>query len=67
MSDMAAAAGAQGRPITSDRGAVRGGAAFAFDVLEDGGTFVAKVLAGGAEGRDADEHAEEELQKVART
>jgi 23S rRNA (uridine2552-2'-O)-methyltransferase len=23
---------------------------FAFDVLEDGGTFVAKVLAGGAEG-----------------
>ena len=31
---------------------------FAFDVLEDGGTFVAKVLAGGAEG---------ELQKILKT
>jgi 23S rRNA (uridine2552-2'-O)-methyltransferase len=29
---------------------VRGGGEFAFDVLEEGGTFVAKVLAGGAEG-----------------
>jgi 23S rRNA (uridine2552-2'-O)-methyltransferase len=50
MSDMAAASRAQADRSPAHRGLVRGGAQFAFDVLEPGGTFVAKVLAGGAEG-----------------
>ncbi|NOD33522.1 MULTISPECIES: RlmE family RNA methyltransferase [unclassified Ruegeria] len=37
---------------------------FAFDVLEDGGTFVAKVLAGGAEG-DLQKLLKQKFQKVA--
>lgn len=51
MSDMAAAA--SGHRQTDHLRIValcEAAAAFAFDVLEDGGTFVAKVLAGGAEG-----------------
>ena len=50
MSDMAAAA--SGHKQTDHLRIValcEAAAAFAFDVLEDGGTFVAKVLAGGAE------------------
>ncbi|GAA0289587.1 RlmE family RNA methyltransferase [Rhodovulum strictum] len=56
MSDMAAAS--SGHQQTDHLRIValcEAAAAFAFDVLEQGGTFVAKVLAGGAEG---------ELQKV---
>jgi 23S rRNA (uridine2552-2'-O)-methyltransferase len=37
---------------------------FAFDVLEDGGTFVAKVLAGGAEG-DLQKLLKQKFEKVA--
>jgi 23S rRNA (uridine2552-2'-O)-methyltransferase len=51
MSDMAAAA--SGHKQTDHLRIValcEAAAAFAFDVLEEGGTFVAKVLAGGAEG-----------------
>jgi len=51
MSDMAAAA--SGHRQTDHLRIValcEAAAAFAFDVLEEGGTFVAKVLAGGAEG-----------------
>ena len=51
MSDMAAAA--SGHKATDHLrivALVEAALAFAFDVLEDGGTFVAKVLAGGAEG-----------------
>jgi 23S rRNA (uridine2552-2'-O)-methyltransferase len=50
MSDMAAAA--SGHKTTDHLrivALVEAALAFAFDVLEDGGTFVAKVLAGGAE------------------
>jgi 23S rRNA (uridine2552-2'-O)-methyltransferase len=50
MSDMAAAA--SGHKATDHLrivALVEAALAFAFDVLEDGGTFVAKVLAGGAE------------------
>ncbi len=51
MSDMAAAA--SGHKQTDHNRIIalcEAAAHFAFDVLEDGGTFVAKVLAGGAEG-----------------
>ena len=51
MSDMAAAA--SGHKQTDHLRIIalcEAAAEFAFDVLEDGGTFVAKVLAGGAEG-----------------
>ena len=50
MSDMAAAAsGHKGTDHLRIVALVEAALAFAFDVLEDGGTFVAKVLAGGAE------------------
>ena len=50
MSDMAAAAsGHKGTDHLRIIALVEAALAFAFDVLEDGGTFVAKVLAGGAE------------------
>jgi len=50
MSDMAAAASGH-KPTDHLRivALIEAALAFAFDVLEDGGTFVAKVLAGGAE------------------
>ena len=51
MSDMAAAAsGHKGTDHLRIIALCEAAAHFAFDVLEDGGTFVAKVLAGGAEG-----------------
>ncbi len=50
MSDMAAAAsGHKGTDHLRIIALVEAALAFAFDVLEDGGSFVAKVLAGGAE------------------
>lgn len=50
MSDMAAAAsGHQGTDHLRIIALCEAAAEFAFDVLEEGGTFVAKVLAGGAE------------------
>ena len=50
MSDMAAAAsGHKGTDHLRIVALIEAALAFAFDVLEDGGTFVAKVLAGGAE------------------
>ena len=50
MSDMAAAAsGHKGTDHLRIIALIEAALAFAFDVLEDGGTFVAKVLAGGAE------------------
>ena len=50
MSDMAAASsGHKGTDHLRIVALVEAAAAFAFDVLEPGGTFVAKVLAGGAE------------------
>jgi 23S rRNA (uridine2552-2'-O)-methyltransferase len=50
MSDMAASAsGHKGTDHLRIVALVEAALAFAFDVLEDGGTFVAKVLAGGAE------------------
>jgi 23S rRNA (uridine2552-2'-O)-methyltransferase len=50
LSDMAAAAsGHKGTDHLRIVALVEAALAFAFDVLEDGGTFVAKVLAGGAE------------------
>lgn len=50
MSDMAAAAsGHKGTDHLRIIALVEAALAFAFDVLEEGGTFVAKVLAGGAE------------------
>jgi len=50
MSDMAAAAsGHQGTDHLRIIALLEAAAEFAFDVLEEGGTFVAKVLAGGAE------------------
>jgi 23S rRNA (uridine2552-2'-O)-methyltransferase len=50
MSDMAAAAsGHKGTDHLRIVALVEAALAFAFDVLEDGGSFVAKVLAGGAE------------------
>lgn len=50
MSDMAAAAsGHRGTDHLRIIALCEAAAAFAFDVLEEGGTFVAKVLAGGAE------------------
>ncbi|HEX9857817.1 MAG TPA: RlmE family RNA methyltransferase [Paracoccaceae bacterium] len=50
MSDMAAAAsGHKGTDHLRIIALVEAAVAFAFDVLEEGGTFVAKVLAGGAE------------------
>jgi 23S rRNA (uridine2552-2'-O)-methyltransferase len=50
MSDMAAAAsGHKGTDHLRIVALVEAALAFAFDVLDDGGTFVAKVLAGGAE------------------
>jgi len=50
MSDMAAAAsGHKGTDHLRIVALVEAALAFAFDVLEDGGAFVAKVLAGGAE------------------
>jgi 23S rRNA (uridine2552-2'-O)-methyltransferase len=50
MSDMAAAAsGHKGTDHLRIVALVEAALAFAFDVLEEGGTFVAKVLAGGAE------------------
>ena len=50
MSDMAAAAsGHKGTDHLRIIGLVEAALAFAFDVLAEGGTFVAKVLAGGAE------------------
>lgn len=50
MSDMAAAAsGHKGTDHLRIIALVEAALEFAFDVLEDGGTFVAKVLAGGAE------------------
>ena len=50
LSDMAAAAsGHKGTDHLRIIALVEAALAFAFDVLEDGGTFVAKVLAGGAE------------------
>ena len=50
MSDMAAASsGHKGTDHIRIVALVEAAAAFAFDVLEPGGTFVAKVLAGGAE------------------
>ena len=50
MSDMAAAAsGHKGTDHLRIISLCEAAAAFAFDVLEEGGTFVAKVLAGGAE------------------
>ncbi|MGP3696404.1 RlmE family RNA methyltransferase [Rhodobacter sp. NSM] len=50
MSDMAAAAsGHKGTDHLRIIALCEAASAFAFDVLEDGGTFVAKVLAGGAE------------------
>ncbi|MEZ5797093.1 MAG: RlmE family RNA methyltransferase [Paracoccaceae bacterium] len=50
MSDMAAAAsGHKGTDHLRIIALVEAALAFAFDVLEDGGAFVAKVLAGGAE------------------
>jgi 23S rRNA (uridine2552-2'-O)-methyltransferase len=50
MSDMAAAAsGHKGTDHLRIIALVEAALAFAFDVLDDGGTFVAKVLAGGAE------------------
>jgi len=51
MSDMAASA--SGHKQTDHLRIIalcEAAAAFAFDVLEEGGTFIAKVLAGGAEG-----------------
>lgn len=50
MSDMAAAASGH-KPTDHLRivALIEAALAFAFDVLEDGGTFIAKVLAGGAE------------------
>jgi 23S rRNA (uridine2552-2'-O)-methyltransferase len=51
MSDMApAASGHKQTDHLRIVGLCEAAAEFAFDVLEDGGTFVAKVLAGGAEG-----------------
>lgn len=51
MSDMApAASGHKQTDHLRIVGLCEAAAAFAFDVLEEGGTFVAKVLAGGAEG-----------------
>jgi len=51
MSDMAAAAsGHKGTDHLRIIALCEAAAEFAFDVLEEGGTFVAKVLAGGAEG-----------------
>ena len=50
MSDMAAAAsGHKGTDHLRIVALIEAALAFAFDVLEEGGTFVAKVLAGGAE------------------
>lgn len=50
MSDMAAAAsGHKGTDHLRIMALLEAAAEFAFDVLEEGGTFVAKVLAGGAE------------------
>lgn len=50
MSDMAAAAsGHKGTDHLRIIALIEAALAFAFDVLDDGGTFVAKVLAGGAE------------------
>jgi 23S rRNA (uridine2552-2'-O)-methyltransferase len=50
MSDMAASAsGHKGTDHLRIIALVEAALAFAFDVLEEGGTFVAKVLAGGAE------------------
>ncbi|CAN1570043.1 FtsJ 23S rRNA methylase [Paracoccaceae bacterium] len=50
MSDMAAAAsGHKGTDHLRIVALIEAALAFAFDVLEDGGTFVTKVLAGGAE------------------
>ena len=50
MSDMAAAAsGHKGTDHLRIVALVEAALAFAFDVLDEGGTFVAKVLAGGAE------------------
>ncbi len=50
MSDMAAAAsGHKGTDHLRIVALVEAALEFAFDVLEEGGTFVAKVLAGGAE------------------
>ncbi|VDC31574.1 RlmE family RNA methyltransferase [Pseudogemmobacter humi] len=50
MSDMAAAAsGHKGTDHLRIIALIEAALAFAYDVLEDGGTFVAKVLAGGAE------------------
>ena len=50
MSDMAAAAsGHKGTDHLRIIALCEAAAQFAFDVLEEGGTFVAKVLAGGAE------------------
>ena len=50
MSDMAAAAsGHKGTDHLRIIALIEAALAFAFDVLEEGGTFVAKVLAGGAE------------------
>jgi hypothetical protein len=65
MSDMAAAS--SGHKQTDHLRIValcEAAAQFAFDVLEDGGTFVAKVLAGGAENEIADA-AEARFTKVA--
>ena len=51
MSDMApAASGHKQTDHLRIVGLCEAAAEFAFDVLEEGGTFVAKVLAGGAEG-----------------
>ena len=51
MSDMAAAAsGHKGTDHLRIIALIEAALAFAFDVLDDDGTFVAKVLAGGAEG-----------------
>ena len=50
MSDMAASAsGHKGTDHLRIIALIEAALAFAFDVLEEGGTFVAKVLAGGAE------------------
>ncbi len=65
MSDMAAAS--SGHKQTDHLRIIslcEAAAYFAFDVLEDGGTFVAKVLAGGAEG-DLQKLLKQKFQKVA--
>ena len=65
MSDMAAAAsGHKGTDHLRIVALIEAALAFAFDVLEDGGTFVAKVLAGGAEG-DLQKLLKQRFEKVA--